>query len=959
MKDQDDRPSRHVPHKTDQSKKEIDSRAKEEADANKINMHQDIINNMNQVPKFSDEWFELKEREISLRNGLKSEEDDDEKTAHQVDAPTIALANQNELDLGSGATDTKSSIKKDEAIADEGLASAPTAKVMMMGDVTAQKPLPATADGGDVEEKQIARSGLEVISSENASAPIPIGHNSKDEDTKKSIMKVATLEQVSDDSVPTPLGYTNDEDIKKKIREATLEQVSDDSAPTPICHTNEETKKKIREATLEQVSDDNAPIPFASFAQNDNDVIDKKMSAAIPTESSNIDAESIFHSTEEDDIASGNVTQFTSRQVVFLDSVHTREPQPDDTSRGGTSSVTTSHMQRQTNVSLLANTSVRDASIPEIPEAFLVEDEDEKDVAFAELVPPWWKRKQTYIVAIVMILIVIGAAVGGVQYSQKRYSQQKNEVIVFVANETTAAPSISISPSSSQMPSTQPSKCEDRSSIDPQMLEFLYFNLSYPHCAIDGSHAVVVDIHVEEGIAYMYVVFYLVKGGIWDKRPDFMEYLSEENEWWGEYTVSMSKNAVFIGVPFVNNGTGTVFVYEFNDRFLVWRKLYNVISPEDEVIGARFGQSLDVDNDLAVVSAPGNDTIYVYLRDESWKRVASFDMVNTTNVAANGNTIAVTVGCEVHLFHYNRKSSTVVHQQTIAGKDFEEGLNFCESYWGLGSFGLSQNHIAVSGHFGRHDSDWRAECYIQYRSPERYPIFDVALYYRNDDSENFTYTQLLNSSDFDRGFGPNLALDDDVLVVGGAGNESHVFVFSDGYWQESLELTTPDRCGYVGFEDEVHISNRDVMLVTDNSVYVYNVEECASTPSSVPSESPTSSPTNTCFMVGISIEHYYELKPVWTLERLNETDIETAEILESSSPTLRPTWGVTAFNGMGFVYDPYKLTYINESRCLIEGRYIFTIYKDPLFYNVTTRGKLIAEGREPGYQESTIFEVPH
>jgi hypothetical protein len=143
------------------------------------------------------------------------------------------------------------------------------------------------------------------------------------------------------------------------------------------------------------------------------------------------------------------------------------------------------------------------------------------------------------------------------------------------------------------------------------------------------------------------------------------------------------------------------------------------------------------------------------------------------------------------------------------------------------------------------------------------------------------------------------------------------------------------------------------MLVSDDSVYVYNVEECASTPSSVPSESPTSSPTNTCYWVEIFVKHYYALKPVWTLERVNEMDID--ETLQSSSPTLRPTWEWFATGN----YDPLKLTYINESRCLKEGQYRFTIYKDPLFYNVTTQGKLIAEGRKPGYQESTIFEVPY
>jgi hypothetical protein len=920
--------------------------------------HQSITHSMNQVPKFSEEWFKLKEKEISLRNGLsdelgeeetanalKEDESSKEKMSDQVDevdAPSM-IANEDRLHLGC-VTDTDPSNKKVEAIADE-------AQVVAVDDIAAQEP-------GELNKNHLKLARPEQITS-TSDAPLPAGLIDVDDEEVKKNGRLG-LEVMPSESAwaPVPVGHKTDDDMEKKLKGG---------------------------ACPEQVLDDSVPIPLTIFEQN-NDDLGKKIRAA-PSEANNI--ESNFHGAREDEVPSGNITQLTPRQVGFLDTVHSSEHantsrvntsrahiSGTDTSRG-----TTSHRvvetQRQTYISSLADTSLRpdaiDASIAEIPEAFLVE--DEKDVAFAELVPPWWKRKQTYIAGFVVLLIVIGAAVGGVRYTQKRASQ--NEVIVFVANETTAAPSISLAPSGSQMPSSRPSSCVDRSSMDPQKLEFVYFNLTFPSCEIDGSHAVVVDIHVEEGVAYMYAIFYHLNRGIWEKSQDFIEYLSEGNDtdleigigpwiyesdayWNDQCAVSMSKDTVFIGVPFMNNGTGTVFVYEFNDRFATWRLLYDAISPEVEMLGARFGQSLDIDNDLAVVSAPGNDTMHVYLRDgSSWKRVTSFDMVNTTDVAVNGDTIAVTARCEVHLFHYNHKSMTVEYQQHVAGKD--QDLDPCSSFWGVGSLALSRNHLAVSAHFDRFESQCGdCETYpYSLRGCSKYPIFDVALFYRTDDSENFTFVQLINSTYFELGFGPNLALEEDFLVVGGVGNKSNSFVFNDGYWKESLELETPDQCGFDGYDDEVHISNRDAVVVTDDGVYVYHIEECANSPSSVPSEAPTSSPTMSCFMIKIFAEHYHALKPVWSFERLNETNVvEPSDILlESPSPTLRPTWGATT--NAGDSYNPFKLTYINESTCLKEGRYRFTIYNDPLFYNVTTTdGKLIAEGEKPGFQEATIFQVP-
>ncbi|KAL3778326.1 hypothetical protein ACHAWO_011176 [Cyclotella atomus] len=889
---------------------EVDIKA-DEAVASKTDLHQSIISNMNNVPKFSEEWFRLKEIEISLRNGLSADELGGEATSDQVDEDRASLiVNEDQLHLQTVA-DAPPSNRTFETIAHEA-APLPTAQLEAVEHVSIDEP----------------EKGIEQIPS-LSDAHVPVSMSERDDKGAKESGR-SGLERMPSDGVGAV--YNNDEDTKQKAKAATLEQVLNDGAPVPFRHgQDEDTKMKMHAATPSILRNEN------------NDAIDAINSRGI----------------EVDGMTNDSSPQFTARQLGFLDTRHVR--QSGNTPRGDVES------QNQTFVSSLGNTSVTpdaiNASISVIPEAYLVE--EEKDLALAELVPPWWKRKQN-IVALVVLLIVIGAAVGGVQYTKQ------NEVIVFVANATTAAPSISLAPSSSQTPSFQPSACVDRSSLDRQVLDFVFFNLTQPQCDIDGSHIVVADIHLEGRFAYMYVVFYGWNKGSFDKSQHFVEYLSEDkndtdieydwyydfdDSWDDKYTVSMSQNTVVIGTPFMNNGTGTVFVYEFDLKSDAWKRLYGAMLPDVETKGARFGESLDIDNDLAVISAPIDDTVFVFLRDRSgWNQKTTIQMENVTDVTVNDNTIAITTSyCQVHLVVYNRLSNEVQYQQQF----LEE---FCRGS-GLGSVALTQNHFAVSANFDQFGSYCVGFCEDPYwlRQCRSYPIYDVVLYHRVDDSQNFTFIQLLNSSGSEQGFSGSLAFEHDFLLVGVDGNKTNTFTFdNNGLWRETLELTTPDQCGVKGYNNEVHISNRNAMVVTSDSVYVYDIEECAYSPSSVPSESPSSSPTNTCFMIEIFANHYNGLKPVWTLEQMNGTNIgETAlesEILQSSSPTLRPTWHFTSESPD---YDPTELTSTKESKCLKEGRYMFTIYNDPLFYKVTAYGELIIDGRKPGYQETIIFDVPY
>jgi hypothetical protein len=848
----------------------------------------------------------------------------------------------------------------------------------------------AESNSDDAIKNKIKQACLERMPSGSASMPASSqGENTSctDEEIKSKVDR-DSIEQISTGSAPMPASSQGedisctDEKIKSKVHKDRIEQISTGSAPMPVpaqeetsC-TDEKIKSKVNRPHLEQMPSEPSPMPASS---QEEDISEKKASAAAATQSpmlknttSNAAASAASIRLSNELSRHDDAIQPNTRQVEFTDSTRVHETPPNEATANNVSSIDI-EAQRQTLVSSLGNTtvepsSVLDASISVIPEAFLVEEDDDKEeVAFAELVPPWWKRKLFYAALIINLLIVIGVAVG---------VTKRKESLVLIAN-TTTAPSVSLAPSSSNMPSFQPSACVERSSLEPQSLEFVYFNLTQPLSAVNGGHAVVVDIHLEDRSSYLYVVFYQSKiSGNWEKQQHFVEFLSAGNDtdadidpwmykfdssWDSQYTLSMSKNTVLVGVPFLLNGGG-VFVYEYSEKIKEWIKQYDSIVPDDGgKEGRRFGQSLAIDNGLAAVLAPGDESVYIFKREPSgWQQATIFAVpANTTDVVLSGstlvtlsgNTVTTTADCEVVVFDYDLSSNSVQRQQSLV----DEPSLSCPL---MGKMAISENHLAIAMSHNNYISVSSGDgCWNPYtnRALALYPVYDIVLYYRPHPSTEFTRLQLLNSSDFGDGFGLNLALYEDFLLVGGALNKSNAFTFSNGNWEESLVLNSPNQCGADGYDDTVALSKRNALISTIDSVFISNVEECAMMPSSVPSEPPTSTPTTTCWWIELFVEHYHGNKPTWQFEKLNSTDGNDSSVeVESSIPTLRPTWSAWAVVG----YDPYHLTSEEERKCLREGIYQFTIYNDPLFYNLTSNGNVIAEGREFGFKDSTTFQIP-
>ena len=297
------------------------------------------------------------------------------------------------------------------------------------------------------------------------------------------------------------------------------------------------------------------------------------------------------------------------------------------------------------------------------------------------------------------------------------------------------------------------------------------------------------------------------------------------------------------------------------------------------------------------------------------------------------------------MFEYNQTLNSVENSQNLLF-EYEDDIE---------SLVLSEHHLAVAVFDGQYAYDsYDNGCWNPYhRQAFLIPVYDILLYNRLDAAHPFSFVQKLNSTDFGLGLASNIAMDEDILLVGGAGNETNVFIYRDGYWEKELVVNTPNQCGLVGDMDRVYVSKRNAIVSTERDVYMYNIDECAPMPSSTPSSSPSHSPTVTCFWIEVSAEHYHANPPKWSVEHVKFTDSEPSE--SNVVPTQRPTFiGSTIYAG----YDPYHLAYTSEEMCLQEGEYQLTIFNDPLSYNISSYGNIIAEGGNFGYKESTVFTIP-
>ena len=173
-----------------------------------------------------------------------------------------------------------------------------------------------------------------------------------------------------------------------------------------------------------------------------------------------------------------------------------------------------------------------------IPEAFLVEPEEQKEIepiiisGEAELISPWYKQIRTYIFIGLFVIVVLGLGIG--------LGLRPNKVVV--APIPTSTPSVSSQPSSSpseelEEPSYSPSISSAPSPVPSTLLNRLY---NEQNVALNGTNMVMVtQTNVWDPLD---IVFYSLENGILTPVSAFIE----ESYYHDKLTISINDTTTIL-----------------------------------------------------------------------------------------------------------------------------------------------------------------------------------------------------------------------------------------------------------------------------------------------------------------------------------------------------------------------------------------------------------------------------
>jgi hypothetical protein len=251
----------------------------------------------------------------------------------------------------------------------------------------------------------------------------------------------------------------------------------------------------------------------------------------------------------------------------------------------------------------------------------------------------------------------------------------------------------------------------------------------------------------------------------------------------------------------------------------------------------KFGSSIAISGDTAVIGAPDNDdsgtdmgSAYVFIRSESgWieqaKLVAPDAAEETNDGVKFGASVAIS-GDTAVVGAYHSNQSGAVYVFVRSGTDWIEQAKLVGSdtaAWD--AFGYS---VAISG-------DTIAVG----------TLGSVAAYVFTRNESNWTEQAKLTASDAatDNLFGANLAISEDTIVVGAAltsseagdrSGSAYVYKQHGSEWSQQAKLTASDAAAYDHFGDSVDISGNiivvgaswdDELFEDSGSVYVFSREE--------------------------------------------------------------------------------------------------------------------------------------
>jgi hypothetical protein len=144
----------------------------------------------------------------------------------------------------------------------------------------------------------------------------------------------------------------------------------------------------------------------------------------------------------------------------------------------------------------------------------------------------------------------------------------------------------------------------------PQELSGALFSGFGYSVAISGSRLVVGAPYESNGYAYTYVY----SGGTWSLKNRIQSSDSAAGDLFGT-SVALCKDYAFVGACNKDSDKGSVYIFLYDGS--QWGRTINyyenrILTLSDGSNGNKFGNSISMDGDLAVVGAPGRNSSYLY-----------------------------------------------------------------------------------------------------------------------------------------------------------------------------------------------------------------------------------------------------------------------------------------------------------------------------------------------------------
>jgi hypothetical protein len=356
----------------------------------------------------------------------------------------------------------------------------------------------------------------------------------------------------------------------------------------------------------------------------------------------------------------------------------------------------------------------------------------------------------------------------------------------------------------------------------PEALDDFGYSVS-----IDGDTAIVgkPGDNSDTGSAIVYVR----SGGSWTQQQELTASDGASGDQFG-ISVSIDGDTAIVGALGDDNFTGSA--YAFTRSGSTWTQK-DKLTASDAAEGDRFGSSVSVSGDTALVGAPQNDSntgsAYVFVRaGELWPQqgvplIASDGVSGDffgTSVSVSGDTALIgadygdgVVADSGSAYVFVRSGNTWTQQQELTASDGAANDRF----------GYSVSIDGDAALVGAYNDDGAGSTYAFVRS-----------------GSTWTQQDKLTASDGASGdlFGESVSIDGDTALVGAGGDDSftgsaYVFVKArtSSDWAESIKITSSDAATNEEFGNSVSISGSTALVGSwrdggSTGAAFFNLYEC-------------------------------------------------------------------------------------------------------------------------------------